>query len=124
MKGLTLEELEKRVKVVNEVLKAVNISIDFSKVYATLESLEDFWAQANTRFLLHTLQDEIKEMIIRAVFNEHYIDPTSVSYSEVGFIDRLYDECTHHAFIRLDNGRYALIYSCSDDKIEYALPEH
>jgi hypothetical protein len=119
----TLEELERRVKVANEILRAINIDIDFDKINAILENEKlDYWAQANTRYLLRNLQEEIKESVIKALLDDHYIDPANVNYNEVGFTSWMYDECRHHAFVKLSDSRYALIYSC-DDKIEYALPE-
>jgi 1,2-phenylacetyl-CoA epoxidase catalytic subunit len=122
MRGLTLEELERRIKVADEILRAINIDIDFDKVNAILENEKlDHWAQANTCYLLLNLREEIKESVIKALLDDHYIDPANVDYNEVGFTSWMYDGCRHHAFVKLSDSRYALIYSC-DDKIEYALP--
>jgi len=127
-KGLTLEELEKRVKVANEILRAININVDFDKIdailksldYETYRSIDEHKLSDLMRYIEYELPVEIKESIVRAVLGEHYIDPASVDYDKVGFKDWKYDECPHYAFVKIGN-KYAIIYAC-DDELAYSLP--
>lgn len=129
-KGLTLEELEKRLKLANEMLKAIRVEVDSSKIdailksadYETYMSIDMHELSELEHYLRYELPDEVRWSIVKVVLGEHYIDPTSVDYDKVGFADWKSDECAHYAFVKLSDGRYAIVYSCFDE-IEYALPE-
>jgi hypothetical protein len=129
-RGLTLEELEKRLKLANEMLKAIRVEVDSSKIdailksadYETYMSIDMHELSELEHYLRYELPDEIRWSIVKVVLGEHYIDPASVDYDKVGFADWESDECAHYAFVKLSDGRYAIVYSCGD-VIEYALPE-
>lgn len=121
-RGLTLEELERRLKLANEMLKAIRVNVDYSKIDAILLDLgyQEQILELH-RYFRYVLPDGIRETLVRAVLGEHYIDPASVDYDKVGFADWKGDECAHYAFVKLSDGRYAIVYSCGDE-IEYSLP--
>jgi hypothetical protein len=125
--SITLEELKRRIEVANKILSAINIEADISAVlwsldYGILIRINDYKLYELERYLNYDLLEEVKETIVRAVFAKHHISLVSVDYSEVGFAGWEVDECAHYGFVKLADGRYALIYSC-DDEIEYALPK-
>jgi hypothetical protein len=57
---------------------------------------------------------EIKRPAVKTVLGEHYVDPVSANYAEVGFAGWERDEHAHYAFAKLADCRYALIYSRDD----------
>jgi hypothetical protein len=127
---LELKELEERVRIINEILGAIKISVDHKKIdsavksagYETYMSIDEGELIDLKWYLKYWLPDEIKRSVVKAVLGEHYVDPMVVDYEAVGFAGWEGDECPHYAFVKLADGRYALIYSCNDE-VEYALPE-
>jgi hypothetical protein len=120
---MTLEELERRVRAINELLGAIDIRVEIDRAlrsldYETRRRIDEYELYELERYLLYDVPDDVKESIVRAVLAEHYIDPATVDYEKVGFEGWEHDECAHYAFVKLADGRYAIVYSCGDE-IEY-----
>jgi len=125
---MELEELENKIKIANEIIKAINISIDSEKIYHTLNTLKgDLELRINLEEEIELIRRDLEEekydtikRVLKAILGDEYIDPVNADYEKIGFKGWEYDECPHYAITRVYD-KHAIIYMCRDE-LTYSLP--